>query len=124
MLRLPKRNRYIAIFLAITLVLVYRWQFPGRSFDSELWQQNQTSFGSKVRLAMADRIVARNSLRGKTLEQVTEMLGSPPDTEYFREWDLVYWLGPERGFLGIDSEWLAIRLDRNNVVEECRILRD
>ena len=38
------------------------------------------------------------------------LLGEPPKTEYFKEFDLVYYLGPERGFTGIDSEWLVLKL--------------
>jgi hypothetical protein len=38
------------------------------------------------------------------------LLGEPPKTEYFKEFDLVYYLGPERGFMGIDSEWLVLKL--------------
>ena len=52
------------------------------------------------------------------------MLGEPPETEYFRDWDLVYWLGPERGFMSIDSEWLVLRLHENGRAAECRIVRD
>ena len=73
---------------------------------------------------MADRIVARHVLRGMTSSQVTDMLGKPPATDYFREWDLVYWLGPERGFLSIDSEWLVVKLDQNEVVADFKIVRD
>jgi hypothetical protein len=35
----------------------------------------------------------------------------------------VYWLGPERGFISIDSEWLGIKF-KDNVVIEVEILRD
>ena len=45
------------------------------------------------------------------------MLGEPPDTGYFKQYDLVYWLGDERGFFSIDSEWLVIRIDDGRVIE-------
>ena len=93
MLSRRTRIRNIVILAAIALFFGYRLCFPGRSFDSELWQQNKLQLGSKVRLGMADRIVARHMLRGMTSSQVTDMLGKPPATEYFRDWDLVYWLG-------------------------------
>jgi hypothetical protein len=73
---------------------------------------------------MADRLIARDTLRGTSRLEVVEMLGEPPATGYFRNWDLVYWLGPERGFLGIDSEWLVVRLDMQGRVTEYRIVRD
>lgn len=43
-----------------------------------------------------------------------------PDTEnaYFKEIDnMVYYLGPERGLISIDSEWLVIEFDNNTVVD-------
>ncbi len=52
------------------------------------------------------------------------MLGEPPPPEYFRDWDMVYRLGMERGFISIDSEWLVIRLGTNGRVTESRIVHD
>ena len=73
---------------------------------------------------MADRIVAWHVLRRMTSSQVTDMLGKPPASDYFSEWDLVYWLRAERGFLSIDSEWLVGKFDQNEVVADCKIVRD
>lgn len=124
MLSNRKRLPIAAVILAIILFLCYRSFFPGRVFDAEQWQVNASQRGGKVRLAMADRIVARKMLWGKTRAQVKEMLGEPPVTDYRSDWDLVYWLGPERGFLGIDSEWLVVRLDQNGIVDDYKIVQD
>ena len=124
MLSNRKRFQIAVVILAIVLFLCYRSFFPGRVFDAEQWQVNASQRGAKVRLAMADRIVARKMLSGKTRTQVTEILGKPPATDYRSDWDLVYWLGPERGFLGIDSEWLVVKLDQNDVVADVKIVRD
>ncbi len=118
------RIRNAVIIVVIALFFGYRWCFPGRSFDSELWQENMLPLGSNVRLGMADRIVARHVLRGMTSSQVIDMLGKPPATDYFSEWDLVYRLGPERGFLSIDSEWLVVKLDQNEIVADFKIVSD
>ena len=37
---------------------------------------------------------------------------------------MVYWLGDERGYMSIDSEWLVVRLDGEGKVAEYRIVRD
>lgn len=50
--------------------------------------------------------------------------GSRPGSGYYREWDLVYWLGPERGFYSIDSEWLVVRLGPEGRVSDCQLVRD
>ncbi len=52
------------------------------------------------------------------------MLGEPPSTGYFSDWDLVYRLGMERGFISIDSEWLVTRLGPDGRVVQARIVTD
>ncbi|MEY5019106.1 MAG: hypothetical protein RLZ22_194 [Verrucomicrobiota bacterium] len=59
-----------------------------------------------------------------TREQVIAIVGEPDKTEYFRDFDMIYWLGSERGFMSIDSEWLVFRLDDQNRVLEYKIVRD
>jgi hypothetical protein len=48
----------------------------------------------------------------------------PPKTDYFSDYQIVYWLGPERGFISIDSEWLAIWIGPDQRVTDARIVRD
>jgi hypothetical protein len=99
---------------------------PGRQFDRKLWSEtgDEKQGAQYPRLEMADRLVAERRLRGKTRGEVVEMLGEPPETGYFRDGDLVYWLGPERGLFSIDSEWLVFRLDTQGRISEYRIVRD
>ena len=73
---------------------------------------------------MADRLVARRTLLGMTRAEVAGMLGEPTKTAKFGDWDLVYWIGPERAFFSIDSEWLVIRLNADGLVAESHIVRD
>jgi hypothetical protein len=73
---------------------------------------------------MADGLVRSGVLLGKTRGEIESMLGPAPKTDYFRDFDLVYWLGPERGFIGIDSEWLVIRLDGVGKASEVLIATD
>jgi len=56
--------------------------------------------------------------------EIIDLLGIPPQTGYFRDYDLVYWLGPQRGFMPIDSEWLCIRLDSHGIATKAEILTD
>lgn len=73
---------------------------------------------------MVDDLLSRHNFRGMTREQTVAILGEPDKTEYFRDWDMVYWLGPERGFMSIDSEWLVFRLDGQQKVTDYKIVRD
>ena len=54
----------------------------------------------------------------------TAELISSEKTNYFADYQLVYWLGPERGFISLDSEWLAVRIGPDQRVAEARIVRD
>jgi hypothetical protein len=96
------------------------------AFDAAIWLRGkQTDSSSKApRLRMADGLVRSGILLGKTQGEIESMLGPPAETGYFRDFDLVYWLGPERSFIRIDSEWLVIRLDDAGRACEVRIVRD
>jgi hypothetical protein len=87
---------------------------------AEPWRLAQ----SLIRHQMADRLLARRSLIGLSRKEVVAMLVEPPDHGMFREWDLVYLLGPERNLFSIDSEWLVVRPGSNGNVEEARLVHD
>ncbi len=76
-----------------------------------------------VRIKMVDDLLNRNNLIGMSKNEVNDLLGVPPKTEYFSNYDYVYWLGPERGFMSIDSEWLVIKFENDKVIE-AKITRD
>lgn len=110
--------------LAVVAALMVSWiWFPGRAFDRVAWQ-DESQVQQGVRLGMADRLMARRTLLGKTRAEVVELLGEPARTSCFAEWDMVYWLGPERGFICIDLEWLVLRLAEDGRVADNRIVRD
>ena len=118
-----RRRNILLISIAAIVVAAAAWALwpVGRAFDKAVWHDEKQE---SARLEMADRIVARRMLDGKARAEVTAMLGEPTKTGYFSDWSLVYWLGPERGFMNIDSEWLVVRFDANDRVSEYRIVRD
>ena len=122
-----RRKRWIVVALGTVAVVagltVCSMWLAGRAFDPVAWR-DEFQVQQGVRLGMTDRLIARRTLLGKTRAEVIEMLGEPPPTGYFADWDLVYWLGPERGFMSIDSEWLVLRLDEDGRVVDNRIVRD
>lgn len=73
---------------------------------------------------MADGFVLTGRFVGASRADIVGLLGEPPGHGYFRHYDLVYPLGAERSWLGIDSEWLAIGLDEEGVATEVDIVRD
>jgi hypothetical protein len=95
-------------------------------FDSAAWKARSMDEGVMwpTRLRMADDLFGRILRNGVLRAQVEELLGPPDRTSYFQSWDLVYQLGPERGLIRIDSEWLVFKLDPGGRVGEYRIVRD
>jgi hypothetical protein len=94
-------------------------------FDAAAWRDSARAFArDPVRIRMVDDLLKRHTLEGRTSGEVVALLGEPDATAYFEEWDMVYWLGPERGLVGIDSEWLVIRLDDRDRVIASRLVTD
>jgi hypothetical protein len=96
------------------------------SFDQAVWLEGEKAAPSPEapRLAMADVLVSSRALVGKKRKEVEAMLGPVTDTDKFRDYDLVYWLGATRGFMPIDSEWLVLRLDERDEVSDARVVSD
>lgn len=117
----------IAVSILVWGVCVLgRAQAAPTPFDRTVWLQgeNAKSSSETPRLSMADGLVNTRDLIGKTRSEVEAMLGTPTQTNKFRNYDLVYWLGAERGYMSIDSEWLVVRFDKNNKASEAKIVRD
>jgi hypothetical protein len=94
-------------------------------FDSASWQDERQVVGhDPVRIRMVDDLINSRLLDHRSRNEVEKLLGPVPPEHYFQEYDLVYWLGPERDFMGIDSEWLVIKFDKNGIVSEYRLARD
>ena len=94
-------------------------------FDSAKWksQIDIHNVEKPEKLRMVDDLMKNYLLVGMDRKQVEELLGVPPKSDYFSDYDYVYWLGPERGFISIDSEWLCIKLE-DNIVVEVELLKD
>jgi hypothetical protein len=73
---------------------------------------------------MVDDLIASHQLKGRTRAEIVALLDEPRRTVYFQDYDLVYWLGPERAWISIDSEWLVFRLDPTGRVAEYRLVTD
>jgi hypothetical protein len=96
-----------------------------RRFDATAWKRD-AGHDTKwpTRLTMANDLVESCVLDGKTKAQVLELLGPETVTDKWKDWELVYWLGPERGLFRIDSEWLVIQFSSDGRTSDVRIVRD
>lgn len=143
-----KKSKKIIIVCAIALpsliissILFFRLSFelpisqrlfPSGSdlsnFSSEFWQQNASTAwnnGISEREKMLKDLV-ENVLPGKSKDEIEQLLGESLDTPYFRsiDKDMIYYLGPQRDSLGVDSEWLLIWLDEEGYFTKYRIVND
>lgn len=96
----------------------------GVPFDQDRWL-GVTEWDDYTRHRMADGLIHRKELTGKTQAEVYALLGAPPPTNYFRTTcDDVYVLGVQRSWLfGIDSEWLCLTYD-GEYVSTARLVVD
>ena len=101
-----------------------------RKFNAHLWKADVWNKETKrqvyvgnwpPRLCMVDDLMAGRCLLGMTKSQVIELLG-PPDRLYHFSFE--YYLGPERGFIRIDSEALVVDFDLKAKASRMRIYRD
>jgi hypothetical protein len=125
------------------------WFFFGSSIDNWLHQRKFSTVLWKAdiwdsknrryvyggdwapRLCMVEGLMASGRLLGMTKSQVVDLLG-PPDqkTDFignrqrFIEATFTYHMGPERGFIRIDSEALVLEFDVDDKVGRQYIYRD
>ena len=73
---------------------------------------------------MVDSLIQSGQLDQMAHQEVLSLLGPPTDTSHFSDWDAVYWLGPERGFMRLDSEWLVLRFDARGRISDYKLVGD
>jgi outer membrane protein assembly factor BamE (lipoprotein component of BamABCDE complex) len=112
----------VMLVLSVTYAFMTDY-LPLKFFNSDDWKKVERS-DDNTRLQMVESLMISGRLDGKTQSEVISLLGTPSDTDYFSDWDLVYWLGLERGMISIDSEWLVIRFGRSGRVAAYRVVRD
>jgi hypothetical protein len=119
-LRMHSFDSALFVFLRSTTV-----RFHADQVRLHAWRKSPSEFSlDSTRLRMVDDLLATHLRLGMRRDGVVELLGEPDDTPYFDHYDLVYHLGQERSLIGIDSEWLVIRLDDSRHVIELQVLRD
>jgi hypothetical protein len=98
-------------------------------FDSARWRDEASASYSRGDITDRQKMLGRvvnQVLPDANRAQLESLLGVSPPTRYFTELrpDLLYCLGPERGFISIDSEWLAIWFDDNSITARWELLTD
>lgn len=119
---------YLLAFVGLFIVGPAAEDYSQRTaFEAKTWREKSMDHDSDwpTRLRMVNDLVAKRRLDRVTRNDLLALLGPADQTDKWRDWDLVYWLGPERsGFIRIDSEWLVIRFDSAGRVDSYQIVRD
>ena len=118
-------KRWLGLFAILgavaTVIFFFVTRPPGRELDPVAWS-DEAQVKQGVRQEMADRLLFRKALIGKTRDEVIELLGEPsPSNRYANRPILVYWLGPERSLFSLDPEFLILRLGEDGRVVHNRI---
>lgn len=116
----------IAICLLILLLpCTYFGLIMSKNYSISLFNEERWTKKPDERVYMVDNLLYKYKLKGMTKDEVKKLLGEPTKTEYFKTpSNFVYYLGPERGFIRIDSEWLTIDFDDKGMVNSFGIARD
>ena len=101
-IRKIKRQNYTVFAIVVLLIaavligmLVNEIQ---SGFTTKKWMENPDE-----RTKIVDDLLEKHELMGMSRENIERLLGDEDDADV-----VYYYLGPERGFISIDSEWLVI----------------
>lgn len=115
----PARPVAVLAALAVTVALgACGPRHPQRPFEPAAWAA--ADLMASTRAEMAEDLVASGRLLGKSRSEVVALLGAPTPTDKWRDYDLIYVIGPDL----IDFEWLLIRLDGRGRVADVHIRSD
>jgi hypothetical protein len=128
-----KKIRVVAVaataIVCVAIVASVYWHLTRGpiEFNRSAWLQAKITSDSP-RLRMADGLLRSAVLLGKSQSEIEAMLGPPTYTGYRdsglgRKFGLVYQLGPEREYPGIDIEYLALDFDPVGKIRDAHIFK-
>lgn len=90
-------------------------------FDSVQWKQAaweaKEGNHSESRICMVDDLLRTHRLVGLSRQELENLLGKPNDLESAQtKSEYLYYLGPERSYLSVDSDWLDVIFAHDKVV--------
>lgn len=118
------RAKHVELIICLAL-------FAGAFY--QLWVHEQQSNFSSVkwiaepheRIWIVDDLLTQYDFVGMDVSSLALILGKETDTSYFEApRRLVFYLGDERGFISIDSEWLVFDVSKDGIVTNVNIMRD
>lgn len=124
------RNKWIiisslvAIAIAIAVLIFFLKPADQIKFNYEKWNDRSLVYSEPYIRSQMVKDVLNNILEdGLTTDMVIKKLGPQSESDYFSDYQLRYWLGPENGLVSIDSSWLVIKI-KNERVEKYEVVTD
>ena len=116
---------YVALFFYVFAWPTLRDYFNQQAFNPAIWQANAPfSVDEPPKRQMMVRDLLKNHLHlGISRQEVEILLGKPVAGKKVDGVDYIYLLGPERGFSGIDFEWLGLKFTHDKL-QEVKIFTD
>ena len=126
------KSRYKTLIGLILFSSIYIYVFyfedpvDHMEFNSVIWKETPAEHSlDSVRLRMVDDFLDQYDVIGMSESKIIDLLGSSDNTNYFKNYDLVYCLGQETGsYFGIDSQWLVFEIDELNTITSFQIITD
>lgn len=119
-----KKQMLGGLIVALIPLIVCTVQLSVNEYTSKFNQNRWLNHADK-RVHMVDDLLQKYKLKGKSNEEITQLLGAPTETRSGGEGVITwYYLGTERGFIPIDSEQLILQFDRDGKVMEYTVHKD
>ncbi len=117
--RISLRALFICTAILCVLCAAAGWWYKQWQFDAQTWRNSKRYSPTRVR--MVEDLLSRHRLVGMTVQELENFLG-PPDNDPLHlqtnsDDDYFYLLGPERGLISTDNEWLQIKIEDGRVVD-------
>ena len=95
-------------------------------FDGVRWKATARIHAQVGAIAHGGQPPARARSGRDSRNEIVDLLGEPGDSGgYFRDYELVYFLGLKRdSYFAIDGEWLILNVDENGIATEARLTTD
>jgi hypothetical protein len=129
----------VAIGIAVAVGIAVWGNVTGTlSFNSTVWKrdsfqayaQKKIDRESATRDRMVEDLLKLYRLKGLRKREVTALLGDPDfrNESPFKDWDMIYWLGPDSRFFGrasgLDFMWLVLKVDSAERVTDFKVTFD
>ena len=111
-----------SFLLCLALGLALAACSTGSRFDQEAWRNADLT--GRARADMLPDFLERFPLKGMARSKVIALLGEPTPTDKWDGADMIYVLGNDGSYTGIDHEWLLIDLDDKQQVASVRTVVD